>query len=63
MEHAERAAASLGATETAVDTSEHATELIRWYEQQGYRQGGYADWDVMNYRSVVLSKAVKRPGG
>ncbi len=43
-----------------MDTSEQATQLIRWYEQQGYRHVGYADWDVTNYRSVVLSKAVNK---
>lgn len=58
MEHAERAAASLGALEAAVDTSEHATHLISWYERQGYRHVGYADWNVTNYRSVVLSKTL-----
>lgn len=58
MEHAERAAARLGVMEAAVDTSEHATHLIRWYQRQGYRHVGYADWDVTNYRSVVLSKTV-----
>lgn len=58
MEHAERAAAEMGALEVAIDTSEHAAHLIRWYESQGYRHVGYADWDVTNYRSVVLSKRV-----
>lgn len=60
MEHAERAAARLGAAEVAVDTSERATHLIRWYERLGYRRVGYADWDVTNYRSVVLSKTLNK---
>jgi GNAT superfamily N-acetyltransferase len=58
MEHAERAAASIGAREVAVDTSENAVHLIRWYEHQGYRLMGNADWNVTNYRSVVLSKTL-----
>lgn len=61
MEHAERAAASSGAAEAAVDTSEHAAHLIRWYEQQGYRRVGVANWTMTNYRSVVLSKTLGEP--
>ena len=58
MEHAERAAAASGVTEVVVDTSEHAEHLIDWYKRQGYRYVGDADWDVTNYRSVVLSKTL-----
>ena len=58
MQHAERAAAEMGAREVAIDTSERAVHLIRWYERQGYRHVGYADWEVTNYRSVVMSKTV-----
>ena len=59
MEHAESVAAKIGAVEAAVDASEQATHLICWYEKQGYRHVGYADWKVTNYRSVVLSKALQ----
>ena len=63
VEHAEHAAAACGAREIAVDTSEHASRLISWYERLGYRHVGDADWDVTNYRSVVLSKSlVADPG-
>ena len=58
MEHAECAAAHGGVTEVAVDTSEHAEHLIAWYRRQGYRYVGDADWNVTNYRSVVLSKTL-----
>lgn len=58
MEHAEQAAAAAGVTEVAVDTSEHAQHLIDWYARQGYRYVGDADWNMTNYRSVVLSKSL-----
>lgn len=58
MSRAEEAAQDLGAAEVAIDTSEHAHHLIRWYEALGYRFVGHADWNVTNYRSVVMSKAL-----
>lgn len=58
MTHAEAAAATLGAAELAIDTSERAQHLIRWYGKLGYRLVGHADWDVTNYRSVVMSKSL-----
>jgi GNAT superfamily N-acetyltransferase len=58
MAQAEEAAVALGAAEVAIDTSEHAHHLIQWYERLGYRLVGDADWDVTNYRSVVLSKTL-----
>lgn len=61
MAHAEQAARAMGAAEVAVDTSEHAHHLVRWYEQLGYRHVGHADWSVTNYRSVVMSKTLNAP--
>ena len=58
MAHAEEAAAAVGAAELAIDTSEQAQHLIRWYGKLGYRLVGHADWDVTNYRSVVMSKTL-----
>lgn len=58
MSQAEQAARALAAAEVAVDTSEHAHHLINWYERLGYRFVGHADWNVTNYRSVVLSKTI-----
>lgn len=58
IELAESRAAETGATELAVDTSEHAGHLIDWYGRLGYRFVEYADWETTNYRSVVMSKRV-----
>ncbi len=53
---AESHARAYNATELALDTAEPATHLIEWYKRLGYRFIEYADWDVTNYRSVVMSK-------
>ena len=55
---AEARAAESGAAELACDTSEHAHDLIRLYTARGYRAVETVRWDVTNYRSVVLSKAL-----
>ena len=47
-----------GAAELALDTSEHAEQLIAMYEAHGYRFVEHAQWDAVNYRSVVMSKAL-----
>ena len=51
----ERARAS-GASEIALDTSERAEHLIRYYTRRGYRFIEYTQWNDTNYRSVILSK-------
>lgn len=58
MEFVEQRARDLGALELALDTSENATHLIGMYERWGYRFIQYQQWDVTNYRSVVMSKRV-----
>jgi len=58
MRHAEETAARDGASELSLDTSEQATHLIEWYERLGYRFVEYIDWEITNYRSVILSKRV-----
>ena len=45
-----------GAKEIALDTAEGATHLIESYKKRGYRFIEYANWDVTNYRSVIMSK-------
>ena len=52
----EARAKELGAEELALDTSEHATDLIRMYEKRGYKRVDYTTWAEVNYRSVILSK-------
>ena len=59
MDTIEARAAELGATEIALDTSEHAAELISRYEQRGYRIVARVDWEVTNYVSVVMSKPLR----
>ncbi|MDZ5781922.1 GNAT family N-acetyltransferase [Marinococcus luteus] len=54
----EHVAREQGSTELALDTSEGATHLRVFYERRGYRFIEYADWNVTNYKSVVLSKTL-----
>ena len=59
MEEIERRAREIGAAELALDTSEHAADLIAWYQRRGYRIVGNYDWRPhVNYLSVVLSLAL-----
>ena len=56
LDYLESYAAQNGAMEIALDTSEHAHRLITMYKNRYYRFIEYIDWDVTNYRSVILSK-------
>jgi GNAT superfamily N-acetyltransferase len=58
LQHVERRAAELGATEIALDTAEGAVHLIALYERRGYRTVARTNWDVTNYESVIMSKAL-----
>jgi GNAT superfamily N-acetyltransferase len=58
MDFLESRARALGATELALDTSEHADHLIRTYEKRGYKIVAYTQWDVTNYRSVIMRKVL-----
>lgn len=49
---------ALGATELALDTSEHAHHLLEYYSKRGYRFIEYVQWDVTNYLSKTLSKSI-----
>ena len=42
----------------ALDTSEHANELIVLYESKGYRFVEYVQWPDVNYRSRIFAKAL-----
>lgn len=48
-----------GATELALDTAETAHHLVAYYGRRGYRLVDHVQWDVTNYRSVVLSKTLR----
>ena len=48
------------AQELALDTAETAYHLIKWYERLGYRFIEYCNWEITNYRSVIMSKSISR---
>jgi predicted N-acetyltransferase YhbS len=56
MDFVERKAIEDGAEEMVLDTAEGASDLFNFYSKRGYRIVEYAQWDVTNYRSVILSK-------
>jgi ribosomal protein S18 acetylase RimI-like enzyme len=56
---AERLGTEAGVSELALDTAEQADHLITWYERLGFRFIEHVDWDVTNYRSVVMSKTLR----
>ncbi|MBN8542564.1 MAG: GNAT family N-acetyltransferase [Deltaproteobacteria bacterium] len=58
MDVLECRARELGFTELALDTSEHANHLIKMYERRAYRFIEFHQWEITNYRSVVMSKAL-----
>ena len=58
MDFVEARAASLNATELALDTSERASHLIALYSRRGYRLVDHTQWEGVNYRSVIMSKAL-----
>jgi predicted N-acetyltransferase YhbS len=59
--HLESKARELGGTHLALDTAEGATHLVQWYERLGFRLVQHVQWDVTNYRSVVMSKPLRQP--
>ncbi len=42
-----------------LDTSEHATHLIAMYRARGYEFIEHSQWQVTNYRSVIMGKALR----
>lgn len=56
IETVERYAKRMEARELALNTSEKAVHLIEYYKKRGYEFREYVQWDVTNYRSVILSK-------
>lgn len=44
--------------ELSLDTSEHAEHLIKYYKDKGYQYKETIQWDVTNYKSFVMSKAL-----
>ena len=58
LDHVEQRARELNATELALDTAESAHHLIDLYSKRGFRIVGNVKWDPVNYRSVIMSKAL-----
>ncbi|MCH9031354.1 MAG: GNAT family N-acetyltransferase [candidate division Zixibacteria bacterium] len=56
IERAEELARKDNASEIALDTAEPAMHLIEWYKRIGFRFIEYAESDVTNYCSVIMSK-------
>lgn len=56
MDLVEETAKELGFRELACDTAEGATHLVNWYVRRGYHFVEHVQWELANYRSVVLSK-------
>jgi len=47
-----------GVRELGLDTSEHASGLIRLYSAKGYRFVEFSRWSTVNYRSVIMAKTI-----
>ena len=58
LEMVEARAREKGVGELALNTSEHATELISMYERKGFRFIEYVKWEEVNYRSRIFSKRI-----
>lgn len=59
LSHIEEHATGDGANELGLDTAEGAAHLIRYYTSRGYRFIEYVQWQITNYRSIVLSKSLR----
>ena len=46
-----------GIPNLALDTAEGAKHLIELYGNRGFEHVGFADWEITNYRSVIMNKA------
>jgi len=57
---AEDLALGTGAEELALDTAEGATHLVDWYHRCGWRFVEHAHWRGKTYRSVIMSKSIRR---
>lgn len=60
LDRVERRAAEIGAAEIALDTAEGAAHLIEMYRRRGYAVVGVVDWEVTNYKSVIMAKKTDR---
>jgi GNAT superfamily N-acetyltransferase len=61
MDLAEERCRNWGAQHMAIDTSEHATELISLYSRRGYKLVDSIRWPQTNYKSLILAKPLSQP--
>lgn len=54
----EQRAVEMGAKELSCDTACSAVHLINMYKKRGYREVSNADWEITNYKSIILSKSL-----
>ena len=47
-----------GILNLALDTAEGASRLIDMYARRGFTIVGDADWDITNYRSIIMNKVM-----
>lgn len=59
LDQVEADARRAGCEILALDTAEGARHLIDWYEKLGFKFVEYAQWDVTNYRSVIMARSLK----
>lgn len=58
LKYVEEFARSVGKKELALDTSENAAQLIKYYKKLGYKFVHYWYWYQTNYRSVIMAKTL-----
>ncbi len=62
LDEIEMTAKLYGLPNLALDTAEGATHLIDLYQRRGFEYVCDADWDITNYRSVIMNKQLYSNG-
>ncbi len=60
IEEIESTTAMHGVPNLALDTAEGATHLIELYRRKGYEYACDADWEITNYRSIIMNKKLAK---
>ena len=55
----EREAVARNIPNLGLDTAEGATHLIEMYKRRGFAPVGFADWEITNYRSIIMNKVLQ----
>lgn len=59
LRFAEAEAGRRGLGNLKLDTAKNFEKLVSWYARKGFRVISEIQWDVTNYRSVVMEKTLK----